>query len=51
LVRAVDGKVAVRRLLDGIAEHAYDERDIEIYRRITTTRTVREIYNRSTATR
>ncbi|MBY3185954.1 hypothetical protein GYN07_02880 [Rhizobium leguminosarum bv. viciae 248] len=38
-----------RPLLDVIAEHAYDKRDIEIFRRITTTRTVREIYNHSPA--
>ncbi|WP_141502214.1 hypothetical protein [Rhizobium sp. J15] len=38
-------------MLDPIAEHAYDEGDIEIYRRITTTKTVREIHNHSPAER
>lgn len=50
-VRAAEGKIAIGPLLDAIAEHAYDERDIEICRRITTTRTVREIYNQSPAER
>ncbi|RUM26100.1 hypothetical protein EFQ99_07385 [Rhizobium vallis] len=38
-------------MLDAIAEHAYDERDIEIWRRIAKTEIVREICNHSPAER